>query len=80
MDKTKKNVPEVMEKLAEIADMVQNLYEGRATVVFELEKQEFKKTQNHFREIDRHHKQFKIDISGTEFIYLLQEDDDEDES
>jgi hypothetical protein len=29
---------------------------------------------NNFREIDRHHKQFSMDISGTEFHFILMEE------
>ena len=43
------------------------------TFVFELPKNEFKKVQNNFRDVDRMHKSFKIDISGVEFIFLLDE-------
>jgi len=38
--------------------------------VFQLKYEDFKKVQNNFREIDSNHKQFKIDISGVEFIFL----------
>ena len=30
---------------------------------------------SHFREVDRHHKQFSMDISGTEFHFILDEKD-----
>lgn len=62
-----------LEKLALIAESVQTLYSGKATVVFELPKGEYTSVINHFREIDRHHKQFSIDISGTEFHFILLE-------
>jgi hypothetical protein len=29
---------------------------------------------NHFREIDRSHTQFSIDISGTEFHFILMDE------
>lgn len=64
-----------LESLAEIADNVQKLYKGRTTVVFELETEEYKKTQSMFREIDSKFNQFKIDISGTEFIFILTGND-----
>jgi len=32
----------------------------------------WKRVQDNFREIDRGHNQFKIDISGTEFIFLQE--------
>jgi hypothetical protein len=62
-----------LEKLALIAESLQNLFSGKSTVVCELPKGEFKSVINHFREIDRHHKQFTIDISGTEFVFILTE-------
>ena len=64
-----------LEKLALIAESVQSIFKGKATIVFELEKDEYKTVINHFREIDRHHKQFSIDISGTEFHFLLIEEE-----
>lgn len=64
-----------LEKLALIAESCQAMYSGKATIVFELEKEEYKSVINHFREIDRHHKQFSIDISGTEFHFFLIEEE-----
>jgi hypothetical protein len=63
-----------LEKLALIAESVQSMFEGKATIVFELGKKEYKKVINHFREIDRHHKQFSLDISGTEFHFVSTEE------
>lgn len=63
-----------LEKLALIAESVQSMFEGKATIVFELGKKEYKTVINHFREIDRHHKQFTLDISGTEFHFVLLEE------
>jgi hypothetical protein len=57
--------------LALIAESLQSLFSGKSTVVCELPKGEYTTIINHFREIDRHHKQFTIDISGTEFIFIL---------
>jgi hypothetical protein len=42
-------------------------------IVFELKRKDFKKVQTNFRQMDHSHKQFKIDISGVEFIFLLDE-------
>ena len=64
-----------LEKLALIADACQNVFIGKATMIFELKKDEYTKVINHFREIDRHHKQFSIDISGTEFHFILDEEE-----
>ena len=63
-----------IEKLALIAESVQALFSGKGTIIFELPKGEYKSVINHFREIDRHHKQFSMDISGTEFHFILMED------
>lgn len=76
MAENQKSIDGSLEKLAEIADNVQNLYKGRTTVVFELNKEEYSKTISMFRDIDRNHKQFKIDISGTEFIFILIEENE----
>jgi hypothetical protein len=67
-----------IEKLALIAESVQTMFSGKGTIIFELPKGEYNSVLNHFREIDRHHKQFSIDISGTEFHFIL--DDPEDKS
>jgi hypothetical protein len=47
-----------IEKLALIAESVQTMFSGKGTIIFELPKGEYKSVLNHFREIDRHHKQF----------------------
>jgi hypothetical protein len=63
-----------IEKLALIAESVQTLFSGKGTIIFELPKGEYSSVINHFREVDRHHKQFSIDISGTEFHFILMEE------
>ena len=63
-----------LEKLALIADSLQTLFKGDSMVVFELDKEEYFSVINHFREIDRHHKQFTIEISGTDFVFILKEE------
>ena len=73
MAEIEKNNPEYLERLALIAEGAQSIFKGKATVVFELEKEEYKKVISAFREIDRHHKQFSIDISGTEFHFISDE-------
>ena len=74
MAENQKSIDGIIEKLALIADATDSLFPvGKKAVVFELKYDEFKKVQNNFREIDRGHKSFKIDISGVEFIFLLDE-------
>ena len=65
-----------IEKLALIAESVQTMFSGKGTIIFELPRGEYNSVLNHFREIDRHHKQFSIDISGTEFHFILNELED----
>lgn len=73
MEKNTNNDLGTLEKLAIIAESVQTLFEGKGTIIFELKENEYKPVISHFREIDRHHKQFSIDISGTEFHFVLDE-------
>ena len=75
MEKNQNNTIGTIEKLALIAESVQTLFSGKGTIIFELPKGEYKSVINHFREIDRHHKQFSIDISGTEFHFILDEEE-----
>lgn len=74
MAEDKKDDLGTLEKLALIADSVQTLFSGKGTIIFELPKGEYGSVISHFREVDRHHKQFTIDISGTDFHFILMED------
>lgn len=74
MAENKDNSPRELEKLALIAESVQTMFSGKGTIIFELPIGEYTSVINHFREIDRQHKQFSIDISGTEFHFILMED------
>jgi hypothetical protein len=75
MEENQNNTFGEIEKLALIAESVQTLFSGKGTIIFELPKGEYNSVINHFREVDRHHKQFSIDISGTEFHFILDEQD-----
>lgn len=75
MEENKDNPLGTIEKLALIAESVQTLFSGKGTIIFELPKGEYTSVINHFREVDRHHKQFSMDISGTEFHFILDEKD-----
>ena len=73
MEETTKSIDGVIEKLALISEATETMFpDGKAVVVFELNPTEFKKVQSNFRQIDNQFKQFKIDISGTEFIFLSE--------
>jgi hypothetical protein len=73
MEQNKNNDIGTLEKLALIAESCQTIFSGKGTILFELPPGEYKSVINHFREIDRHHKQFSLDISGTEFHFILKE-------
>lgn len=73
MAKNKESFDGYLEKLALIADAVDILYDGRKTIIFELKRDEFVKMRNILKGANENQEQFKIDISGIEFIYLLDE-------
>lgn len=60
----------ILEKMALIADASQNLFTGRATIILELPLSEFRRLQIDLKKEPTGEK-FKVDISGTEFIFLL---------
>jgi hypothetical protein len=63
-----------MEKLAMVADALESIFpNGESSVLFTLGNEEFKSIQKHFREVDSGFKQFKIDISGIEMLFILDE-------
>ena len=64
-----------IEKLAMIADSLQSMFTGKTMVVVESKEEEYKTMISHFREIDRHHDRFTIEISGTDFVFILDEDE-----
>jgi hypothetical protein len=62
-----------LEKLALISEGIDELYSGKKTIVFELNREEFVKMRNILKGADEDKDRFKVDISGVEFIYLLDE-------
>ena len=73
MEENKESVIGVMEKLAMITDATQSLFpNGKSVLVFELPENDFREVQKNFREIDRDFTKFKIDISGVEVIFVLE--------
>lgn len=67
-----------LKRLAEIADLTQNTFKGRCSVVFELQEDEYQKTMDQVEHVDWLAEQFKIEISGTDFIFLLQKSSPDD--
>ena len=73
MAKTKEGINGLMQKLAEISDDLSNVFpNGKPVVVFSLNETDFNNTKlqvDNFGNMN----QFKIDISGIEFIFLKDE-------
>jgi hypothetical protein len=74
MAENQKSIDGIIEKLAMIVDAVDELFpDGKMLLAFELKEVEFKKVQENFREIDKAFKQFKIEMSGNDIMFLLDE-------
>lgn len=73
MAKAKTSADGSIEKLAEIADKLQNLHKGKMMVIFEMNKEQFQQAAKKMEVNDKN--KFTIDISGTDFIFLLTEDE-----
>ena len=73
MEENNKSIDGIVERLALIVEATDTLCpDGKMAVMFALNETDFKRVQENFREVDRGHKHFKIDISGTEFIFLQE--------
>ena len=74
MAETNKSIDGIIEKLALLADGLQTLFpDGTMAIAMELNYDDYKKVQKNFRDVDRDFKQFKIDMSGVEFMFLLKD-------
>ena len=79
MAEGEKSIDGVIEKLALLSDGLQTLFpDGTMAVAFELNYNDFKKVQKNFRDVDRNFKQFKIDMSGVELMFLLKDESSTD--
>lgn len=75
MDENQKNDLGYLEKLAILSDSFLDLFpEGSSLVVFELNEDDYRKMQKHFRTIDHHHEQFTVEISGVDFHFMLRKE------
>jgi len=70
MAKIKKDIDGILKDLAKISEVSEDLFDCKTSVIFDMDLEDIKRLQNHFREIDRGYNSFKIDISGTEFIFI----------
>jgi hypothetical protein len=74
MAETIQSIDGIIEKLALVADGLQTLFpDGVMAVAMELKYDDYKKVQKNFRDVDRNFTQFKIDMSGVEFMFLLKD-------
>ena len=73
MDENQESIDGYLEKLALIAQGIDELHIGKKAIVFDLKKEDFIKVRDTIKGIAEDKDRFKIDISGVEFIYLLNE-------
>lgn len=74
MAENQKSIDGIIEKLAMIVDASDELFpNGKMLLAFELKEVEFRKVQENFRDIDKSFKKFKIDLSGNDIMFLLDE-------
>lgn len=64
----------LIERMALVSDAIDSLFvNGKKVIVIELNKFDFEHTKRQFKNVDSTLKQFKIDISGIEFIFISDE-------
>ena len=64
----------LIERMALVSDAIDSLFvNGKKVIVIELNKFDFEQTKRQFKNVDPKLNQFKIDISGIEFIFILDE-------
>ena len=73
MAKNKEGINGIIHKLAEISESVGNIFpESKSVVVFSLNEKDFLFMKTQVNDFSQNN-QFKIDISGIEFIFLKDE-------
>ena len=75
MEQNKEN-NRILVQLAMIVDATQQVHRGKSTIIFEVDKTEFEETKKNLFINAQEEDKFKIDISGTEVIYLLIKKDE----
>jgi hypothetical protein len=64
----------LIERMALVSDAIDSLFvNGKKVIVIELNKFDFEQTKRQFKNVDLNLSQFKIDISGIEFIFISDE-------
>jgi hypothetical protein len=65
---------EFLNKLALISEASSNIVNGKISVIYEVKKDEYIKIYRFFNsDYDETKTQFKVDISGSDFIFVLDE-------
>lgn len=65
---------ELLTKLALLTEAAQDTIKGKVSIVYEVERKDFFEIYSSFEEnLDASKTQFKVEISGTDFIFLLDE-------
>ena len=74
MEKNTEVIYGLIERMALVSDAIDSLFvNGKKVIVIELNKFDFEQTKIQFKNVDPKLNQFKIDISGIEFIFILDE-------
>ena len=73
MAEVQKSFDGYLEKLALISEAIDELYNGKKIIVLQLNREEFVKMRDVIKGIDESKNEFKIDISGIEFVFILDE-------
>lgn len=74
MEKNTEVIYGLIERMALVSDAIDSLFvNGKKVIVIELNKFDFEQILIQFKGVDPRLKQYKIDISGIEFIFILDE-------
>ena len=74
METAKGDVNELLTKFAVVSTSLSEIFpKGKSVVVFSLNKEDFEYTKAQVNNFNKDNNQFKVDISGIEFIFLRDE-------
>jgi len=74
METAKDDVNGLLTKFAILSTSLSEIYpNGKSVVVFSLNKEDFEFTKAQVSNFDKNNTQFKVEISGIEFIFLRDE-------
>lgn len=74
MAENKEGVNGILEKLALLTDATQNLFpNGKTALIFELNEVDYNFMRINLNKFGNNEQKFKIDISGVEIIFILED-------